>query len=251
MSGAIRPPALLGDFADFVDAVSADPLDKNRANQAAYRLLLSLLKGVQELLEAAPSDLSVRQLAVQLIRCVPVKAYRAENKSDLADRVLRCGPVPLRGSYQDACVDALAESCGELSTQIALALRELSGDANRSRRRLNLPLEAREPRPDVRTLRHRLLPDGPTPDGLFAWNGETEGYDFSRQEWRLLRELWDGRPVFKTKLRQNLNVNDGNLRKLKHTTREKLQKYRLPIDIITSSTGSTGKLQLKRPGVTV
>jgi hypothetical protein len=234
MSAAIPPPALLADLVAFLNAARADPLNKGEVNQVAYRLLVSFLQALLDLLDVAPSDLSGRQLAFQLVRCLPVKDYRKENVSDLASCLLRCESPGITWNDPARPVAALEQRCADLFTLVHSSLSEFSGEANQRRRRLRLPVEARESVPS----REQRPANGPTEGNALVW--QRRSYPFSLLQWRLLRALWADSGEFpiredeeiRSKVWTERPASSEELSSLQVRTNRKLLEYGLPFQIV-------------------
>jgi hypothetical protein len=217
-----QPLDLLDQIANLAGAVLADNPSEGDVSTAGTECLAGLLETLRALLAAVPEAYTLRQLLVQMIGRLPVKAYLDEPRADLIRQLKkRSLSLVIGGQRID---DALDQSCSWWASQISSAHFRISGRMAEITAQLEQVIEASE------TLGQRdQIADGPTAGGLM-WHGNE--YRFGPQQLRLLQLLWDhpdGRD--EEEIRTELQIKSNALSQLQHKTQARLDAYRLPFKL--------------------
>lgn len=249
MAATPQPIQLLSHLAKLV--CSAPGTDKKARLRTSFDLLVRILNAVTKLLEYAPSDWSVRRLAVMSLRALPIDDYFSEFRDELVSRIKNETTVPA-GSLRGQPLDFLDLDCrqaGHLLSnlhihvpqepldeeQLIKQLTEMGIDIST----LNEMMQAASQRNTTQAPAPPPRKRTPLQSGSFVW--KKKPYPFSRQQYILLSVLWQAsendslaadEDVIRALGKRDSKRARNSLWVLQHATQDRLDEHRLPFEIV-------------------
>jgi hypothetical protein len=231
------PPALVA-LLDLVEKMHDREAAAGQQAAAAYCLLNESLHALADLFARAPSDLSVRQVFLAILRATPVKTYQQEAWHDTIQAVKDCAGALLDSRCGDASIHV---GVARLRLEEAPWKKEFVDQAARKAAR------ARETSDRFRKAEGLEDPYFPR-TGIFKFRKKE--HQFGLRQWRLLKALWGGRAVDASAVMLDVYENDAlannKLWGLQHDLNDTLRARKL-LPPFAVWRPSPLKLRLKKP----